>query len=131
MLEQKIPRRKSDMIFPFRYLTFWALSLHILYALRILPYNTFWLAVLVVFGSMYHNLFINKRYSFVYDFALHYLPVLVFLGVYVYRKQTPSFSNEEYLLPWIVLVIYIVMVGGPTKIRLYYSDHMYYFLHKT
>lgn len=111
-----------------RFFTFWALACHLLYVAGVFP-STFFIALIVWIGSMFHSLFVNKEYDLLYDIAMHHLPFALFV-LLAARYSDPSNQPIVWMLTAAVLLCYLVANGGPRRVWLYYTDHKHYFYNR-
>ena len=109
-----------------RFFSYWGLGAHALYALGVFP-NTFPVALFVLMGAIFHNLFLNKSYNIWFDFVLHWAPFLVFIVLFWFAVLRFHIGLKEIAVPVVLLALYLLYVGGLDKSLEYYSDHVYWF----
>lgn len=99
---------------PERFYSFWALALHGLAFVGLVPVSTWYIALATGAGSILHSCTWNRRYyHFGYDFLLHWSP---FLWV------RPDWDGKGLAFFVITLVLYVVYHGGVEVVLSYYRD---------
>lgn len=113
-LPRALPPLTIRRTHPERFYSFWALGLHGLSYVGLLPVSTWWIAVATGAGSIAHSCTWNRKYyDLRYDLLLHWSPFL-WVG--------PDWDPRGFGLLLLTLMFYVTYHGGIDNVLEFYRD---------